>query len=326
MLPFFIVGAPRTGTTLLRRILTANAVVAIPSESLFIAEYLRAEQVPLAERTRLFLRDPDLEAWGASWPADVFDGLSSMADVVRRAHEVFAEQNNARVWGQKTPRLVRQWETLGERFPNARFIHAVREPRAVVASLKRSKAHQLNVLVGSRRWRDDTRRGLQMEAGLGERVFQCRYEELVGAPEAVVQRICDFLELTYEPAMLEVPEQKLTLHESEDRAGHHVRVAEPISAASGERWKKDLSANEQRVVVAVTHEVARDAGYALPNAAAVTRAERLRFGAMHALTAAQKVAQAVSTAELTLRRANRHMRLGSIGRVIAELAGGRPPA
>ncbi|MEM7609259.1 MAG: sulfotransferase [Myxococcota bacterium] len=38
MLPFFIVGAPRTGTTLLRRILTANAVVAIPSESLFIAE------------------------------------------------------------------------------------------------------------------------------------------------------------------------------------------------------------------------------------------------------------------------------------------------
>ncbi|MBJ70170.1 MAG: hypothetical protein CMN31_02175, partial [Sandaracinus sp.] len=312
--PFFVVGAPRTGTTLLRRVLVAHPDVAIPPESFFLAEYLEAEHVPLARRLALWVRDPELIEWGQCFTERDFEGCEDMAAVVRRAHALFAEREGARVWGQKTPRLVRYWALLSRLFPDAVFLHPTRDPRAVVSSLARSPAHQLNALVGARRWRDDTAIGIEMERALGERVLRYDYEELATDPEGTARRVCAHLDIDFDPAMLEAPSEKLRLKKSEERAGHHTNVAAPISAASVERWREDLSAEEQAVVAHVTGEVARALGYAVPDAGPPSSATRLRMAAGHGWTSVRKAVRDVTTKPEILQLARRHAALGSFGR------------
>jgi len=316
--PFFIVGAPRTGTTLLRRVLVAHPAVAIPPESFFVAEYLEAEHVPLQRRLALWLRDPELIEWGERFVPEDFEGCEDMAAIVRRAHALFAERRGAKVWGQKTPRLVRHWELLADRYPDAVFIHPTRDPRAVVSSLKRSRAHQLNALMGARRWRDDTALGLTMEEALGERVFRYDYEALATDPEGTARRVCAHLDLPFEPAMLEKPATKMKLKASEERAGHHTEVSRPIHAGSVERWREDLSETEQAVVAHVTQEVASRAGYTLADAPAPGAGTRLAMATGHTLTSLRKAVRDVSTKPEILRLARRHAALGSLGRMVGE--------
>ncbi|MBO6937505.1 MAG: sulfotransferase [Deltaproteobacteria bacterium] len=322
--PFFIVGAPRTGTTLLRRVLVAHPAIAIPPESFFIAEYLEAEHVPLERRLALWLKDPELLEWGEPFATDDFTDCPDMAAIVRRTHELFAERRGAEIWGQKTPRLVRSWERLATLYPDAVFIHPTRDPRAVVSSLQRSPAHQLNPLMGARRWRDDTAMGLAMEEHLGERVFRYDYEALARDPEGIARRVCDHLDLPFDPVMLAKPTEKLELKASEERAGHHTETARPIHAESVERWRDDLSDEERAVVAHVTHEVARRAGYELPDVAPPSAGTRFRMTARHGWTSVRKALRDVSTTPEILELARRHAALGSLRRMIGEaFASGR---
>ncbi|MEM9069820.1 MAG: sulfotransferase [Myxococcota bacterium] len=325
MKPFFIVGSPRTGTTLLRRILTAHPEVAIPPESTFITEYLRATHVPLETRKTLFLADPGLEEWQVSFRSSDFASAETMAGVIRLAHERYAAQVGRSHWGQKAARLVRHWQLLRETFPDAVFVHPRRDPRAVVASLKRSKAHQLNALMGARRWRDDTARGLAMVETLGERALTYAYEDLVSDPEPVVRRLCDHLGLRFDPSMLETPATQISLTASEQRAGHHVNVTRPINTSSVERWRKDLDEHEQAIVAEVAGEVARRAGYTLPDASPLSRRQVLELQLQNLGVSVRKSIQSVREKPEIWRLAKRHLRLGSMGRVFSEAFGGRAP-
>ena len=104
--------------------------------------------------------------------------------------------------GAEAPRLVRHWQRLAGLFPDARFIHLVRDPRAVAASLRSSAAHRSHALAAARRWRLDTGFGLAMEGMLGSRALRVHYEDLVRKPEPTVRQVCAFLDLAFDAKML----------------------------------------------------------------------------------------------------------------------------
>jgi len=319
--PFFVVGAPRTGSTLLRRLLVAHPAIAVPPESFFIAEYLQAEHVPLERRIALWVSDPELLEWGERFtPAD-FEGCPDMAAVVRRTHALFAERRGATVWGQKTPRLVRYWERLAHAYPDAVFIHPTRDPRAVVASLRRSPAHRMNAWFGACRWRDDTAAGLAMEAALGDRVLRYDYETLARDPENTARQVCAHLQLPFDPRMLAAPEAKLELKASEERAGHHTEVSRPVHAQSVDRWRDELSETESAVVAHVTRDVAERAGYALPECPPPGATTRLAMLASHGASATRRAARDLRTKPERFELARRHLALGSLPRMIGETFG-----
>ncbi len=316
--PFFVVGAPRTGTTLLRRVLVAHPAVAIPPESFFIAEYLQAEHVPLDRRLELWIRDPELLEWGERFVASDFADCPDMAAIVRRSHTLFARRRGATVWGQKTPRLVRHWARLAELFPDAVFIHPTRDPRAVVSSLERSPAHLLNAWMGARRWRDDTATGLAMEEALGSRVLRYDYEALARDPEGTARRVCAHLDLPFDPAMLEAPTIALELKASEERAGHHTETRRPIHAESVERWRDDLSDEELRVVAHVTREVAPRADYPLPELPPPSATTRVAMSIDHGWTSVRKALRELRSNPVMMDLVRRHVALGTLGRMVGE--------
>lgn len=261
---FFIVGAPRTGSTLFRRILNAHSQVAIPPESPFLIDYLMADHVPAARRLALLIADPEYRAWPHGVAAQL--QATDVPAGIEEIHASYAAAVGKTRWGQKTPRLVRLWHTLAEAFPDARFIHVVRDPRAVAASLRKSAAHRSHALAAARRWRLDTGMGLAMERAIPSRALQVRYEELVCQPEATIRRVCAFLELPFEPAML-LPETELRLNPQEVSRGHHEKVDQPITADSLETWRTSLSPRDVATVSAVVADVSRSCGYQVDPAA-----------------------------------------------------------
>ena len=147
--PLFIVGCGRSGTTLVRMMLNTHPELAIPTESHFIYELARRRLTGSWSG-----RIDDDTAWRDL--LDYFDGhhylglwkLNTdrlhrrLARISSRTHAAvfevlfreFMEQEGKQRWGDKTPLHVQYILLLDHLFPNARFLHVIRDGRDVEES------------------------------------------------------------------------------------------------------------------------------------------------------------------------------------------------
>lgn len=258
--PFFIVGCGRSGTSLLRGLLNAHSQIAIPTESLFMIDYLRArDRFSYAELVDLLLKEPEIVEWGLAVDKEDLAGCASIPEALHELSRRYAAKEGARLWGQKTPRFVRYMELLGNAFPEARFVHVIRDPRAVVNSLIRSDVHRSNPYHGSRRWNIDVTAGLKFEADHPDRVLQVRYEELVSGPGETLQNILDFLDLAFEDSLLKVPVGTEDYSTFYDRI--HQNLAEGINSRHIDKWKDQLSLTEVALIESMAAELMERLGY-----------------------------------------------------------------
>jgi hypothetical protein len=187
-------GALRSGTTLLRLILDAHPAICCPGERDFMLDALRPgatglEIVPeILRESRIFL------ASELSLP-EVADG--------RAAFESLCAEDRAR---SGKPHLVlvmhRRLDRLLELHPETRFIHLLRDPRDVARS-SIGMGWAGNTWFGIDHWLETESDWERHGAGLPpEQVCLLRYEELLGAPEETLTRVCAFLGVAYDPAML----------------------------------------------------------------------------------------------------------------------------
>ncbi|RMF40576.1 MAG: sulfotransferase, partial [Anaerolineae bacterium] len=144
--PFFIVGHPRSGTTLLRFMLSSHPRLYIPEETGFIPFLLprRMHHAPLslAQTRRLLARIArlnylwdglvdDLPAFYAALPAPTLPVI--LDTLYRRQIAPFGAQR----WGDKTPLYVQHIPLLADLFPGAQFIHIIRDGRDAALSARK---------------------------------------------------------------------------------------------------------------------------------------------------------------------------------------------
>ncbi len=262
--PFFIVGAPRTGSTLLRRLLNNHSKLAIPPESGFLAEYLLADHLSLDKRKKIFIKEPEFDYWGVRPEWDDIYNLQSMIDCIRFMHEKYTQVNGKDFWGQKTPKLVRTGALWLDQMPDCRIIHMVRDPRAVVSSLRASKYHNLHIIQGSQRYLKDTRLGIELESNYGERVLRVSYEDLLTQPQRTLTSICDFIDLPFEEKLLS-DDQLVKLTPNEQKFGHHQNVGGNLKHSFMEKWKKSLNSREIAIIESITSELQNELSYPYTN-------------------------------------------------------------
>jgi hypothetical protein len=243
--------------------LNQHSKLAIPLESLFIIDYLRAApDTPPETFLKLILKEYEFSEWGIPFAASDFYGCVTAQDFIDRAHALYMRQYGKVIWGQKTPRFVRFGGLLKQHYPGAKFIHVIRDPRAVVSSLIRSNVHHSNAYFAARRWLRDTSAGLRLEETYPDDVFALRYEHFILNTEALLRQVCDFLGVEFEPAMLAYHTTGTA-----EYSGYYAQIHEKLNQAPDisriEAWRKHLSPAQVAVVESVCAEKMRVLGYTL---------------------------------------------------------------
>jgi sulfotransferase family protein len=257
--PVFIVGHGRSGTTLLRMMLSANRRIFISSEGAYvcplrcgISTYGDLRDTRNLERLQIALL-PWLEAVNYLSPPGIED-LAAWVDRFgcdERALITFYGTWEARVlgkddlewWGDNEPSHVFNIPYFARLFPSCKFILMIRDPRDVYASYKAAwpgyhTAESLAML-----WERCLLDGLLAASCLGDStVKQVRYENLVTNPRAQLQEVCEFLHVEYADTMLKFYESKAAKHLSQ--VSHHKSVVKAVFTESVGKHRQILTQEE----------------------------------------------------------------------------------
>jgi hypothetical protein len=284
--PVVVLGVSRSGTTLLKAMLDAHSRLSIPSESYFIPQLW--DRHGAHPRRDAFVEDlkrlAKIREWGVD-PEQVRRRLPerpAFPEAVQAIYRVYAEGRGKPRFGDKTPLYMQHLDVLERAFPDARYVHIVRDGRdAALSLLSMTRRPRFNLTrprgVGdfACAWRREIRAARRF--GRSRPYLELRYEELVAEPEERLREVAAFLGLEYEPGMLEY-------HRREDPAlyADHPRLAQP-PVRDARSWRQELAPEDARLFEAIAGDLLAELGYERaypqPGRRARAAAERLAYAA-----------------------------------------------
>ena len=271
---FFILGRARSGTTLLRSLLDHHSAIIVPPECAF-AHNLRSKYQNIKrwtdKRKQAFYRDllqqPSFAYMNTDhgWLKKRLELLpceSNYEDLCRlvwMSYRPLSPKKAIRAVGDKNPHYCLYAKRLVKVFPEARFIHLVRDPRANVQSLMEVDFEARIPASLAWRWNYYNRKTESAKRWRPECFFTLRDEDLVTDPERYIREICSFLGLDYEPEMMR-------FHLSGEKARsvfppaaidkYHPRLFRPVSRDRMDLWKSVLSPRAIRKTECITASLA----------------------------------------------------------------------
>lgn len=276
--PIYMIGAERSGTTLVMAMLGCHPRIAVPEVVWYYPRFypylhtfgdLSEEKnfKTLANEMIFGLKSP---FWGMKVnPRTIVDEVialspeRSFAGIYAGMHERFAHYVGKPRWGEKTPHNLFFAGPMHEDFPNAQFIFITRDGRDASADYLESSFGPTNIYCAGRfwarcqnavkEWREKlTPKGLWLDVS---------YEELVRNPVAVLKKTCEFLAEDYDPAMLEF--HKTDLAKTRGATHDHKPLGHAVSDKYVGIYKDILSMRDQRIFAAVAGKELVEAGYEL---------------------------------------------------------------
>lgn len=227
--PVFLVGFPRSGTTLLDQILSGHPGIAVLEEKDTLQDL----------QQRHGRSEAGLRAFSAATPEALADDRRRYW---RRVDEYLPGRPHDRVFVDKLPLNTLFLPLLARLFPAARFIFALRDPRDVVLScfmqtftLNEAMRHFLSLQETADFYAAVMDIGRRSLAALPQRIHKVRYEDVVGDVEGEARRLLAFLDLNWEPKVLDF--QATAKRRRINTPSYH-QVARPIYADAKERWRR----------------------------------------------------------------------------------------
>ena len=286
----FIVGVPRSGTTMLRLMLDAHPDLAIPPETYFVTNLIEAADGG-AGPDQLANVLVGHRRWGdlGIEEAELRRRLAAIGkpgggDAVRVAFGLYAEGRGKPRWGDKTPAYLTNIAEIGRALPEARFIHLIRDGRDVALSVlrmpeaDRPMRNPDTVGLVATRWSRRIERARRQAEGL-DRYLEVRFEDLVTEPEGVLRPVCEFVELDYRPELLDyhsgagerleeinrdlAGRDDLPAQTAAGRTEPHALTSEPPKPDRIGAWREEMSSDQIAEFEAEGGEMLRELGYEL---------------------------------------------------------------
>ncbi len=279
----FIVGCPRSGTTLLQRMADAHPLLAVTNESEWFDKRwilrwfdkrrgLTPEGFVTPELISLMVEHPKFSRLKVG--QEELLGLLetsqpvSYPEFLTRVLDRYGRRAGKALVGNKTPIFVRRLYTLHKLWPQTRFVHLIRDGRDVCLSVvpwpkgpivkgKVVTSKDAPVSTVALWWELSVRLGREAGNSLGsELYYEMRYESLVSNPAKECAALCAFLDLPYDEAMLRFHEGR-TKSDPGLSAKHAWRPVTP-----GLRdWRSQMPAEDVERFEAAVGELLDELGY-----------------------------------------------------------------
>lgn len=313
--PMFV-GSGRSGTTLFRNIFDAHPDLAMTHEAHFVLPMALQRRRLITPSgfdsgrflTRLYA-NPNFVRQGLPEPvvrAALEAGAPvTFADAVRIVFATYAAERGKRRYGDKTPGYVTHLGLLGELFPEARFVHIIRDGRDVaMAYLDRAEWGPSTMADAALYWRSRVGRGRSAGRRLGpSRYREVRYEDLVDDPEAVTRELCAFLDLDFRPQMLEFHRRGEDFAASTPHPEAFRGLSQPVTKGMRD-WRLQMTPSDVALVEAIAGDLLADLGYDVTGTGG---GGRLRATALVA-NAAWQVKRGAARLQPDVRRLRRRLR------------------
>ena len=293
--PIFVLGCPRSGTTLLQLMLHAHPRIAMPPETRFvITTYegrngfgdLRQEDSRRALADSI-VRDPgtlfgDLGLDADEVAGEIIQGPPTLGSAIGIVFGAYARKFGKPRWGDKRPGYYQYVPALARMFPDAQFVHLIRDGRDCVASLLRMPWFRQDIYAAVCTWIEAIDSGRRAARSLpAGTYYELRYEDLVADPAGQLARLCDFLGEDYDQAMTEP--HKISVDTLPERQVWHSATRAEVKAAPSGTWQERLEPAQIALCEAAMSRRLRSLGYEVTGAGRPSLAMLARYARSAAL-------------------------------------------
>jgi hypothetical protein len=262
--------------------LDAHPEMAIPPETHFVPVAARAGSRrwnALAAFTKSLVKHP---MWSDHRieSADFATRLAELREFdpsagLRLFYKMYAERFQKSRWGDKTPLYLLYMRDIQAVLPEARFVHIVRDGRDVALSNKDLWFGPSSIEEGARWWCHWLSEGRRQARSLNH-YLEIRYEDLVMEPAPELAKICKFIELDWDDAMLayhhqagkrlsemynDIVEGDRVVATGKERSSIHALAEKPPESARCFRWKTEMSDPDEKIFESIAGDWLREFGY-----------------------------------------------------------------
>jgi hypothetical protein len=274
-MPIFMIGTPRSGSTLLRLMLNQLPAVAAPH-----SPHILQRLAPLVDNYGDLEKHENLaqliedvcrlvELNPVPWAGLTLD----RTDILRRCRNhtllavygavygAMAEAHGAESWCCQSLANIRYLPQIDHHFDNARYIYLYRDGRDVACSLRKTAVGEKHFYHIAKEWAATQQLALSLRERIGpSRFFSVSYESLARDPELSMRLLCKFLGMRYTQAMLEFykSDEARRTAESDGQWGN---VDKPISAGNTRKFLHEASEEDIRIFESVAGDVLNTLGY-----------------------------------------------------------------
>lgn len=286
--PIFVVGCPRSGTTMVQLMLHAHPRIAIPPETRFLLTAYRQRgafgDLRMAENREKLARFitgkgmsfGDLGLDRAETVAEIVAGPPTLGSAMGIVFRAYARRFDRPRWGDKRPAYLLNLDPLLRMFPDAQIVHIIRDGRDCVASMKEAPWHRGGVRKAVSLWCQGMDAGWRAARTLPQDTYhELYYERLVADPVTEMRMLCQFLGEEFVDEMA-APNTMSSVAVPERKVWHALTHGEVTDERVGS-WQRRLSPEETALCQRIMGDRLVAHGYGLFDAASPSLTQWARY-------------------------------------------------
>ena len=277
---FFIIGRPRSGTTMLRYLLDAHPNVVIPGECNFILSLSRyygqnvrldsaslkqfPEILSYSKHYSIFNIDEDkLKAEIEKLPQN--PTLEALFQTVHFSCKTIHPKNEILIRGDKNPAYSSElFHQIFNLYPNSKYVHLIRDYRDHITSYMKAKMALSSPVFLAISWKKSIKRIKKYKEKYPSHFYTVTYENFVLDPEKYLKQICNFIGVPYQQKMLDFYENKEAYISNQPNINfdsQHKSLFKPVNSERVGKWQNYLKEHELIAIEKIAGKTGEIFGY-----------------------------------------------------------------
>lgn len=277
--PIVLLGSERSGTNLLRALLSTHSEIASPppcgildtlaeNQYRYLSPLHPDHMLELIEDV-IILTQTHMNPWDIELNTKAINeriNLPSFWGLFKVINEIYADSKRAKFWFSKEPGSFNNIYQFKTHLPNAKFIYMTRDGRDVAASMLKGRLHEFHIYNVAKRWAHEQRLCLSAysDSMLNGQIFMLKYEDLIEDAKSVMSKLMSFLGLDFEEDQLGFYKNKDVLKHSE-KSEFWKNLSKPIDKANKGSYRNSLSSKQIQIFESVAWNEMQALDYPLEN-------------------------------------------------------------